>query len=47
MVFAEFYKEFVKPFQIIFIPDSLKDQVVLNSALCETLIAVLCKTQHN
>ena len=43
----EFYKEFVKTFQFTFVPDSLKNQAVLNSALRETLIAVLCNTERN
>ena len=41
------YKEFVKPFQFNFIPESLKDLPILNSVLRESLISVLCKTQRN
>ena len=46
-VIAEFNKEFVNPFQFIFVPDSLKDQGVLNLSLRENLIAVLCNNERN
>ena len=44
--FAEFCKDFFKPLQFIFVPDSLKEQAVLSSALRETLLSVLCNTER-